>query len=184
MTIPSEITSTYENGRRQTNESEKIEHEDPLPTISIEPIARAKLIATVQSHYPVINPPYSHSTMECSLPLKRVDSYSSDDESQYEEEASDHFDIDSAPIPKLSSSTIPIVMEFAPRNGGYSISNDPLFNGVCLYNTSTSSSATVSTTTTKTKSDKKEANPPLKSSWFFPSAFVHLLHMQQQRVEE
>lgn len=45
----------------------------------------------------------------------------------------DTFDIDDMPMPRISSSTVPVVLEIARRSGGSFASADPLFRGVCLY---------------------------------------------------
>lgn len=59
-----------------------------------------------------------------------------DDEDESDEDG-DEFDPEGVPLPRISSSTIPIVLEVAPRNGRLA-SNDPLFHGVCLYSGSMS----------------------------------------------
>jgi hypothetical protein len=58
--------------------------------------------------------------------------------SEEEEEEHDTFALDSAPMPRISSSTIPIFLEVAPRTGGFD-TKDPLFGGVCLYSGSMAS---------------------------------------------
>jgi hypothetical protein len=110
-----------------------------------------------------------------------VNSDGDEEDSDGDEEDSDLFDVEDIPMPSLSSSTVPIVLEVAPRTGGFA-SDDPLFNGVCLYNSSmtTSQRQVYSSRTTQ----RATQETPLTHLWFFPSIFKHLLYMQQQRVNE
>jgi hypothetical protein len=106
-----------------------------------------------------------------------------DDDYSDEEEDDDLFYPEAIPMPRLSSSTIPIVMEVVqPSNGRYT-STDPLFQGVCLYHY-VSSSEKPATKSEAPKTEPSSREKQLTHSWFFPSIFQHLLDMQQQRVVE
>jgi hypothetical protein len=75
-----------------------------------------------------------------------------DEEEEVEDEDNDGFDCDAVPTPRLSSSTIPIVIDVSNRhrlNTGFYSSNDPLFQGVCLYSTSRATTIISSTTSSK-----------------------------------
>jgi hypothetical protein len=110
-----------------------------------------------------------------------VKSCSSDEDSDGDEEDADILGLEDIPMPRLSSSTVPIVLEVAPRNVRFA-SDDPLFNGVCLYN----SSMTTSQTQVYSSRTTQRASPetPLSHYWLFPSTFKHLINLQQQRVNE
>jgi hypothetical protein len=101
---------------------------------------------------------FSHDTTEklCMSPMMtgECDQKADDDacpdsmsetssvKSSYEEdeaEDEDAFAIDGVPMPRISSSTVPIVLMVAPRTGGGFDSKDPLFRGVCLYSGSMAS---------------------------------------------
>lgn len=57
-----------------------------------------------------------------------------------ENDEEDSFDMNGLPMPRISSSTIPVVVEVTPRSGSFSSSSDdPLFKGVCLYSGSMTS---------------------------------------------
>jgi hypothetical protein len=105
---------------------------------------------------------------------------SSDDDSGSDEEE-DTFDPEGLKMPRISSSTVPFVLEFAPRNGRFN-SDDPLFQGVCLYSGSMTGSQRETYASTQTESTASKKVPSLTSSWFFPSIFQHLLNMQRQQV--
>ncbi len=90
--------------------------------------------------------------------------------SSSEEYIEDNFDMDGLPMPRIYSSTIPIVVEVAPRRGFFH-SKDPLFNGICLYNghmTSTQRNEAVY------KGSRENEGSPYKSgrlSWILSSIF-------------
>jgi hypothetical protein len=104
---------------------------------------------------------------------------SSDDSGSDEEE--DTFDPEGLKMPRISSSTVPFVLEFAPRNGRFH-SDDPLFQGVCLYSGSMTGSQRKAYASTQKESTDSKRVPSLTSSWLFPSIFQHLLNMQRQQV--
>jgi hypothetical protein len=109
-----------------------------------------------------------------------VQSHLSDDEDDDDEE--DGFDVEGIPMPRLSSSTVPFVLEITlPKNGRYG-SDDPLFQGVCLGSVVTTSKSSPARSATEEAS--KEEAPLAPVSWFFPSVLQHLLHMRHQRVSE
>lgn len=112
--------------------------------------------------------------------------YDDDDSSVDEDEVEDFFDNEGVPMPRLSSSTVPIVVEVTNNNNGAYTSNDPLFNCVCLYNSSVKTTERqVESNNTKAQSVVQSVSEdfPLKRLWFFPSAFKHLFLMQQQRAD-
>jgi hypothetical protein len=104
---------------------------------------------------------------------------SSDNSGPDEEE--DTFDPEGLKMPRISSSTVPFVLEVAPRNGRLN-SDDPLFQGVCLYSGSMTGSQRKAYTSAQGERTTSMKVPPLMSSWFFPSIFQHLLNMQRQQV--
>ena len=125
---------------------------------------------------------------------KPYDSEDDDDENE------DQFDSNSIPMPRLSSSTIPIVVEVvAPSHhgGGYYKSEDPLFQGRCLYSTSSSisssnngPSSSSATSQKNCEGSTRQSSPNTESSyreqhltisWFFPPIFKHLLYKQHSR---
>jgi hypothetical protein len=104
----------------------------------------------------------------------------SPDNSGPEEEEND-YDPEGLKVSRISSSTVPFVLEFAPRNGRFN-SDDPLFQGVCLYSGSMTGSQRKAYASTQEESTASKKVPFLTSSWFFPSIFQHLLKMQRQQV--
>jgi hypothetical protein len=104
---------------------------------------------------------------------------SSDNSGSDEEE--DTFDPEGLKMPRISSSTVPFVLEFAPRNGRLDF-DDPLFQGVCLYSGSMTGSQRKAYTSAQEESTASKKVPSLTRSWFFPSIFQHLLNMQRQQV--
>jgi hypothetical protein len=104
---------------------------------------------------------------------------SSDNSGPDEEE--DTFDPEGLKMPRISSSTVPFVLEVAPRNGRFN-SDDPLFQGVCLYSGSMTGSQRMAYTSAQEERTTSKKVPSLTSSWFFPSIFQHLLNMQRQQV--
>mmetsp|Transcript_60553 Transcript_60553/g.91346 ORF Transcript_60553/g.91346 Transcript_60553/m.91346 type:complete len:218 (-) Transcript_60553:163-816(-) len=124
----------------------------------------------------------SQCSDQSSLP-GTLDASSVPSSSEEDEEEQDSFDSSSLPLPRIDSSTIPLVMEVTSRSGGFG-SKDPLFNGVCLY------SGSMSEDQVKTYGEKhgvKTADvyrlpcekKTLESSWFLPSVLRHLLQMQR-----
>jgi hypothetical protein len=95
------------------------------------------------------------------------------------DEEEDTFDPEGLKMPRISSSTVPFVLEFAPRNGRFN-SDDPLFQGVCLYSGSMTGSQRKAYTSAQEDSNTSKRVSSLTSSWFFPSIFQHLLNMRQQ----
>jgi hypothetical protein len=105
---------------------------------------------------------------------------SSSSTSDYDEEVADveeedQFDSDSLKMSRIDSSSIPFVLEVAPRNGRLG-SKDPLFQCVCLYDGSMTSEQ-VDKYTSKTKKSHPSAtmtrtgsSPP--SSWSLLSIFT------------
>ena len=92
------------------------------------------------------------------------------------EEEVDEFDSDAISMPRLSSSTIPIVIDVSSRhryNTGFYSSNDPLFQGVCLYSSSgTASKSNSSITETNNEhatSSQRDTDSTQKSSLFSSS---------------
>jgi hypothetical protein len=57
---------------------------------------------------------------------------SSSEEEDDDVEQEDTFDMDGCPMPRISSSTIPVYLEVTTRTVGFD-TKDPLFGGVCLY---------------------------------------------------
>ena len=93
------------------------------------------------------------------------------DQDEGSEEEEDEFDSDAIPMPRLSSSTIPIIIDVSSRhrhNTGFYSSNDPLFQGVCLYSSSgTASKSKNSITDTNNEhatSSQRDADSTQKSS--------------------
>jgi hypothetical protein len=129
------------------------------------------------------------------------------DDDEIEEESDDEddsFDINDVSVPRLSSSTMPIIVEVSNSNKVsrfYSNPDDPLFHGVCLYSTSSSKTnqkshdhntnngtndhltkATGVNTDNKEKLQKAAASSWDATSWFLPSVFGRLwLHPQERR---
>lgn len=106
-----------------------------------------------------------------------------DDESSVEEDE-DGFDMEAIPMPRLSSSTVPVKIEVVlPRSSsGQYTSEDPLFQGICLY-TSTSSltpSQPKSSATVESKVVEEARAESLHDRWFFPSIFQYLLSIQRR----
>jgi hypothetical protein len=67
-----------------------------------------------------------------------IDEDDDDDETDSEDDEDhedDHFNVDGLSMPKLSSSTIPIIVEVSNsyKSRGFYSSEDPLFQGICLY---------------------------------------------------
>eukprot|EP00934_Nitzschia_sp_Nitz4_P000474 Nitzschia sp. Nitz4//scaffold6_size259037//135857//136297//NITZ4_001081-RA/size259037-processed-gene-0.76-mRNA-1//-1//CDS//3329556914//474//frame0 len=60
------------------------------------------------------------------------DSSASDSCKALDAEEEDTFDMDGLPLPRLTSSTVPVSLEVARRSSTFN-SGDPLFQGVCLY---------------------------------------------------
>lgn len=113
----------------------------------------------------------------------------SSDESDCDPEEEDDFDVAGIPEPRLSSSTVPIVVEVSNAHKTarfYTNAEDPLFQGVCLYSTS-STKTTESKTTADTaptqlfrpRPDTALSDSPesldLWDQWYFPSFFLYLL---------
>mmetsp|Transcript_24180 Transcript_24180/g.44969 ORF Transcript_24180/g.44969 Transcript_24180/m.44969 type:complete len:190 (+) Transcript_24180:262-831(+) len=112
-----------------------------------------------------------------------------DDDDDDEDDDEDDFDVNGVSLPRLSSSTIPIVVEVSnahktPRF--YSNSEDPLFQGVCLFSTATTKSTTPislsadasdtssstlpsATATTENDENDKEYHPVMATETFKPS---------------
>mmetsp|Transcript_118074 Transcript_118074/g.176413 ORF Transcript_118074/g.176413 Transcript_118074/m.176413 type:complete len:181 (+) Transcript_118074:303-845(+) len=117
------------------------------------------------------------------------DSDDDDDDDEEEEDDDDLFDLEGLPMPRLSSSTIPIAMEvIRPSHTGMYKSEDPLFQGVCLYHSGSSNEKPSDhhhrAEATKSKAPPRENKHQLTHSWVFPAMFQHLLDMRQQRVTE
>jgi hypothetical protein len=105
---------------------------------------------------------------------------SSDDSDPEEEE--DNSDPEGLKVSRISSSTVPfVVLEFAPKNGRFN-SDDPLFQGVCLYSGSMTGSQRKAYASTQKESTASKKVPSSTSSWFFPSIFQYLLNMRRQQV--
>ena len=96
---------------------------------------------------------------------------SSSTKSSSEEEEDDAFDMEGLPMPRISSSTLPIVVEVAPRTGSFA-SKDPLFRGVCLYSGSMTSTQRYEAEF-KSK-EEQEKYSMAKASWLSPSMFSRL----------
>ncbi|KAL3921944.1 MAG: hypothetical protein SGILL_002475, partial [Bacillariaceae sp.] len=125
----------------------------------------------------------------------------SGDEDSEAEEDEDDFDLNGISEPRLSSSTVPIVVEVSNAHKTarfYKNEDDPLFQGVCLYSTSTTSaksnknsqsSSNITSedypaspeklsqprTDAATPSDKPESLG-LWDQWYIPSVFRYLWH--------
>jgi hypothetical protein len=102
-----------------------------------------------------------------------------DDDSDVDEDEDDDFDMDGISMPRLSSSTIPIIVEVSSNAhksaGFYSNPDDPLFQGVCLFSTSDSSNTTTDNTdATSSCSDIKDktSHPCKPVETFQPSMDV------------
>lgn len=67
-----------------------------------------------------------------SQSFENHDSPSPSESGSEDGEAQDSFDVEGMRMPRVTSSTIPIVLQVAPRSGSFQ-SHDPLFQGVCLY---------------------------------------------------
>jgi hypothetical protein len=130
-----------------------------------------------------------------------------DDDDEIEEENDDEddlFDINDVSVPRLSSSTMPIIVEVSNSNKVsrfYSNPDDPLFHGVCLYSTSSSNTnqkshnhntnngtndhltkATGVNIDDTEKLQKAATSSWDATSWFLPSIFGRLwLHPQERR---
>jgi hypothetical protein len=116
------------------------------------------------------------SSLPESLEASSVPSSSEDDEE-------DSFDSCSLPLPRISSSTIPLVMEVTSRSRGFG-SQDPLFNGVCLYSGSMSEDQVKTYGVKHAVKIADEYSPQcekkrFETSWFLPSVLRHLLQMQR-----
>lgn len=81
---------------------------------------------------------FNHHHTECELEEREHDGSDDDDVDDEEEGDDDEFNHEGIPMPRLTSSTIPIVVDVSNRHrhAGFYSSNDPLFQGVCLYSTS------------------------------------------------
>lgn len=97
-----------------------------------------------------------------------------------EEELEDAFDVNAVPMPRLSSSTVPIVVQVSNAHRTarfYQNDADPLFQGICLYSTTTSAisssntaSADATTRATEATITPTEENPSSQSHrWYVPS---------------
>lgn len=171
-------------GQGKSSESEDLEEYDgKLPQMSLEvgkcPQKQRKSHESCnREESSVGDRDYDHyESLPGAVDLSSVKSYSDD-----EEEGDDDFDMEGIPMPRLASSTIPIQLEVTtPRSGRYT-SEDPLFQGVCLYATTSNKTSEEKTKRTPTKEalEKPRATTP----WFFTSVFQHLLEMQRQRVDE
>ncbi|KAG7366713.1 hypothetical protein IV203_029383 [Nitzschia inconspicua] len=91
-----------------------------------------------------------HSIVDCE---QGGDDIYDDDNGGGEENEDDTFDMDAIPLPRLSSSTLPIVVRVSNAHRTdrfYQNADDPLFQGKCLYISST--------TQTTTKQDKQNGS--------------------------
>lgn len=79
----------------------------------------------------------------------------------------DSFDNNGVPMPRISSSTVPIILEVAPRTASFD-SKDPLFRGVCLYS---GSMALDRREELESRPENKVVSPSGRLSRFLPSVF-------------
>eukprot|EP00529_Nitzschia_sp_RCC80_P036345 CAMPEP_0113488438 /NCGR_PEP_ID=MMETSP0014_2-20120614/26017_1 /TAXON_ID=2857 /ORGANISM="Nitzschia sp." /LENGTH=159 /DNA_ID=CAMNT_0000382151 /DNA_START=144 /DNA_END=623 /DNA_ORIENTATION=+ /assembly_acc=CAM_ASM_000159 len=93
------------------------------------------------------------------------------DQDENSEGEEDEFDSDAIPLPRLSSSTIPIIIDVSSRrrhNTGFYSSNDPLFQGVCLYSSSSTASkpnsSRIETNNEDPSSSQRDTDSTQKSS--------------------
>jgi hypothetical protein len=100
-----------------------------------------------------------------------------------EEDDYDGFDVCAIKEPRLSSSTVPIVVVVSNAHKTarfYTNSEDPLFQGVCLYSTKTEKKTDVAaphTTLFMPRMDTPSDSPEsldLWDQWYFPSVFRSL----------
>jgi hypothetical protein len=119
---------------------------------------------------------------------------SRDEDDEDEEEGKDDFDMNGLPVPRLSSSTIPIIVEVSNAHRTarfYTNPHDPLFQGICLYSSSSPSSTAATCNATDSPGEMLKQNSdvgvdegfPLDlwkkwflswKKWFLPSVFRHL----------
>eukprot|EP00529_Nitzschia_sp_RCC80_P035866 CAMPEP_0113460350 /NCGR_PEP_ID=MMETSP0014_2-20120614/10939_1 /TAXON_ID=2857 /ORGANISM="Nitzschia sp." /LENGTH=160 /DNA_ID=CAMNT_0000351995 /DNA_START=154 /DNA_END=636 /DNA_ORIENTATION=+ /assembly_acc=CAM_ASM_000159 len=93
------------------------------------------------------------------------------DQDENSEDGEDEFNSDAIPLPRLSSSTIPIIIDVSGRHRhstGFYSSNDPLFQGVCLYSSSStaskSNSSRIETNSKDQSSSQRDTDRTQKSS--------------------
>lgn len=90
--------------------------------------------------------------------------------SSSDDDHEDTFDMDRSPTPSIYNSTIPIVLEVAPRRGFFD-SKDPLFNGVCLYNGSMTSRQRHEVEYKGSRDDEESRFKSGRLSWILSSIF-------------
>ena len=117
-----------------------------------------------------------------------------DDDESHSEELEDAFDMSDIKEPRLSSSTVPIVVQVSNAHKTarfYQNDADPLFQGVCLYSTATSSKNDVSETKQpplfRPRADNDTSDSPesldLWDQWYMPSAVFRYLWRRGSRIQ-
>lgn len=88
------------------------------------------------------------------------------------QEVQDSFDVEGIPMPRITSSSVPIVLEVAPRTGSFP-THDPLSGAVTLYDGHMTSRQRERLEQDSRQTQTTPVGSP-RSSWFLPSVFSSL----------